>query len=199
HYVAVLLEYCLWFYLVCLGRRFYSGRVVNLLLAAGVAVSSVVMYFCFDKSGWCYERWGLLWGLCIYLNLPLVKKLVSPNRAKITLLALVALSLGAAYLRFKPVFFWGEYLLKIVLGVAIIALVFTLSSKRIMGNRAMFFLGGISYEVYLSHGFIMAVLAHLCPQMPSGLFVFSTVAGTIVFSTIIHAIGKPLVRVVRHK
>ncbi|MCD7710638.1 MAG: acyltransferase family protein [Porphyromonadaceae bacterium] len=198
-YVIVLLQYCLWFYLVSLGRKLYGERILNALLIIGIVVSSAVMYFFFDKTGWCYERWGLLWGLLLYLNLPLIKKYVAPNYRKIIVLGVIALTLGVAYLKFKPVFFWGEYLLKIVLGIAIIALVFTLSSKRIWGNKAIFFLGDISYEVYLSHGFIMALLAHFCPQLSSGLFVLSTVIGTIVFSTAIHAVGKPLVSLCRHR
>lgn len=65
----------------------------------------------------------------------------------------LSLVLGVAYLYFKTVFFWGEYLLKVVLGVVLITLLFILSSKRTLGNRVADYLGDISYEVYLSHGF----------------------------------------------
>lgn len=107
--------------------------------------------------------------------------------------------LGVAYLKYKGVFFWGEYLLKIVLGVTIITFLFILSSKRTFGNKACFFLGGISYEVYLSHGLVMRVLDNVAPNLSSGAFILTTVILTVVYSTIIHSIDKPIVRMIRAK
>lgn len=112
---------------------------------------------------------------------------------------MLSLVFGIAYLSFKPVFFYGEYLLKIVLGLIIIIFLFTLSSQRKFGNRTINFLGEISYEVYLSHGFIMLLLKTFIPQLSSGLFVLMTVILTIGFSTIVHYIDKPIVKFCRKK
>lgn len=196
-YVLVLLQYCLWFYLVYLGGRYYGKRTLNILLILGVAVSSFVMYFCFDAKGWCYERWGLVWGSMLFLFLPHAKALFKPQVWKILTFGLLSLVLGVAYLKFKPVFFYGEFLLKIVLGIVIITLLFTLSSQRKFGNRAINFLGDVSYEVYLSHHFIMLILASQWPELPSGLFVVLTVVGTVAFSAVIHYIGKPVIKFLR--
>ncbi len=197
HYVLVLLEYCLWFNLVHLFRKYYSVSIANALLLGGVCLSSIVMYFFFDKGGWCYERLGLVWGLLLYLNLSAIKRFVEPNIMKIIFFVLLSLLLGIGYLTFKPVFFWGEYLLKIILGVVIIVLIFILSSKLTLGNKAINYLGNISYEVYLSHGMVMGLLTYICPKLSSGVFILSTVIITIVFSAIIHSIGKPLIKVLR--
>lgn len=193
-YVLVLLQYCLWFYLVTLGRYFYGERTAQLMLIIGVAVSSLVMYFCFDANDWCYERWGLVWGVLLFLYMPKVKRLVKPNVQKIVAFGLLGFMLGAAYLKFKPVFFYGEYLLKIVLGMTIILLLFTLSSQRKFGNKAINFLGDISYEVYLSHHVVMTVLSSLFPLLPSGCFILITVLGTIMLSAILHHVGSFLVK-----
>lgn len=196
NYVAVLLGYCLWFWLVYQGRRWYGHRTANALLVCGVIVSSLGSYFFLEKDAnfWCYERWGLVWGVLLYLFLPEVKKHMSPSKSRILLFVVLSLVLGVAYLHFKPVFFWGEYLLKVVLGVTLITLLFILSSKRTFGNRVVNYLGNISYEVYLSHGFVMGVIAWLYPELSSGVFILSTVIVTICFSAAVHAVGKTLVR-----
>lgn len=205
-YVLVLLEYCLWFYLVYLGRRFYNERIANALLIGGVIVSSLLSYFLFypnsdssARAAWPFERWGLVWGVLLFAYFLKCKDVAKPTKSKLVLLGTLCLVLGVAYLKYKGVFFWGEYLLKIVLGITIITFLFTLSSKRTFGNKASFFLGGISYEIYLSHGFVMHVLDDVFPEMQSGAFVLSTVVLTIVYSTIIHSIGKPIVKMIRAK
>lgn len=196
NYVVVLLGYCLWFWLVRQRRRWYGHRIANTLLVGGVIISSLVSYFFAEKDAgfWCYERWGLVWGVLLYLFLPEVKKRVSPSKSRILLFGVLSFVLGVAYLHFKTVFFWGEYLLKVVLGLTLIALLFILSSKRTLGNRVADYLGNISYEVYLSHGFVMGVIGRLYPRLPSGVFILSTVIVTICFSAAVHAVGKPLVR-----
>lgn len=199
NYIIVLLEYCLWFYLVYIGRNLYSGKVANILLVVGVAISSFVMYFLFDGNEWCYERWGLIWGLLLYLNFSLIKRFVKSNWSKIFIFGLISLILGIAYLKFKTFFFYGEYLLKILLGLVVILFVYILSSQRILGNKAILFLGRISYEVYLSHGLVMIVLKNVMPELSSGIFIVLTVLITILFSAMIHYIGKPIVRYCRAK
>lgn len=104
-YVLVLLQYCLWFYIVSLGKRFYGERTSNLLLVSGIAVSSLVAYFCCDASGWCYERWGLVWGIFLFLFMPRIKQFVRPKTCKILFWGVLSIVFGIAYLRFKPVFF----------------------------------------------------------------------------------------------
>lgn len=203
NYVVVLLGYCIWFWIVYQGRRFYSSRVANGLLIGGVIISSLASYFLgnTDRMGsyLCYERWGLVWGLLLFLALPRIKQWVNPKAGRIIIYTIVGLILGVAYLKFKPVYFWGEYFLKVVLGASLILLVFTLSSKRTFGNKAVNYLGNISYEVYLSHGFIMGVLNRFSPEMSSGVFILSTVILTIIFSVFIQAMAKPLVKMCRAK
>ena len=124
---------------------------------------------------------------------------VKPKTCKILFWGVLSIVFGIAYLRFKPVFFYGEYLLKIVLGLVIIILLFTLSSQRTFGNRAINILGEISYEVYLSHGFMMLLLKTFISNISSGLFVLLTVILTIIFSSVIHYIDKPIVKLCRKR
>ena len=197
NYVVVLLEYCLLYYIVvsiCQKAK-AKKEVIDLILIAGVVISSVIMYFFFDGDDWCWERWGLVYGILIYRFYPRVIVWFDHKRTiKIGTFLVLSLIAGAAYLKYKPVFFYGGYLLKLVLGIFIIALLFAATSNRTWGNKVITFLGAISYEVYLSHGFIMHVLGNHT-NLPSGMFVLLTVASTIIFSWLIHFyISKPLVK-----
>ena len=96
NYVVVLLGYCFWFWLVYQGRRWYGHRIANTLLVGGVIISSLGSYFFMEKDAnyWCYERWGLVWGVLLYLFLPEIKKRVCPSKNRILLFGVLSLVLG---------------------------------------------------------------------------------------------------------
>lgn len=177
NYVLVLLQFCVWFYIVEIcKRRWFAGKALlaDILLIAGVAVSSVLLYVCVhseysSQSGWCFERMGLVWGILLYRYYDRIVKWMDNHRlAKVGVLCVVSVILGVVYLKYKTAWFWGEYLLKIVLGVAIVMFLFTATSNRSFGNKVAHWLGDISYEVYLSHGIVMGVLANCCTELAVG-------------------------------
>ena len=205
-YVMVLLQFCLWFYIVEKVKRGWfesNTRLGDGLLIGGVVVSSICMYVFVHgevsaQSGWCFERMGLVWGILLYRYFDRIVAWMDRNRLmKAVVLCIVSAVLGVAYLKYKTVWLWGEYLLKIVLGVAIIAFLFTATSNRKFGNRVSLWLGDISYEVYLSHGIMMGVLAYYVPQLESGWYILLTVVMTLAISTLVHAVGKPVVKKLR--
>lgn len=73
-YVKVLLQYCLLFYCVMMLSKWLKVEktwITDGLLIAGVVGSSLYLYFSeggdgANVSGWCYERYGLVWGLLLY-------------------------------------------------------------------------------------------------------------------------------------
>lgn len=203
NYVVVLLGYCLWFYVVmfCKEKLAISQTwITDALLAGGVVVSSLCSYAYAGGGevsaamGWCYERYGLVWGLVFYRFMPSVKRWLSDKRLlKAVIFLLVSLSLGVLYLRYKTLYFYGEYLLKVVLGVVIIMWMLLVTVKRQFGNKMSLYLGDISYEVYLSHGFVMAALAVLAPGISSGVFILLTYVITILFSAVVSMAAKKIV------
>lgn len=206
-YVAVLLQWCLWFYVVEYVRIKFFPNAIQLcdwILISGVVVSSLYNYLFIDakvsaEAGWCFERMGLVWGVILYRYFDRVVMWMDKNRwMKVTILVIVGAILGIAYLKFKMIYFWGAYLLKIILGLALILLLFTATSNRKFGNKVSLWLGNISYEVYLSHHMMMAALICWLPVgVNSGAFIMLTVLSTIVVSTIIHSVGKPIVNNLR--
>ena len=198
-YVIVLLEYCLAFYIVNFIRRKYpfSNAVYDFVLIFIVCVSSLWIYLSGSggvTSGWCYERLGLVWGQLLYRHYEGFKKWLQCRYVvKFLVFGFLGAILGVLYLKYKPIWFWGEYLLKIVLGLELLIFLGITTIKFMRSNRMTDFLGRISYETYLSHGFIAILLISLFPQMSSGFFIICLIASTLLFSYLAHLINRPLV------
>lgn len=72
-----------------------------------------------------------------------------------------------------------------------VLVVVAISMKVQFGNAVLRYLGMISYEIYLSHMFVLGELQHWFPQRQSSWMVFATIAGTLATATALHwIIGK---------
>lgn len=200
YYVVILLEFCLVFYLVMLFRdRFKTPAIAEYILIGIVTASAVYRYFTDHviPQGWCYERMGLVWGILLYRHRDKLLLWCRTRRvSKIIVFVAVSGILGVLYLKYKLVWFWGGFLLKIVLALALIVLITLMTYDRKF-NRAILSLGDNSYEIYLSHGFVMLILAYLAPGLPGGVFIAATLAATLIISYATHRLAKPLVRALR--
>lgn len=198
-YVVVLLEYCLLFYVVmryCQIRHVDNLKYAWLLIVVIIIVSSLLLYFLTvyvdgrHGTNWCFERYGLIWGLALFAFFPGIKRWLGQGTLlKLVLAGIVSAVLGYIYIKGgKYTYFWGEYVLKIALGLSLLVTVLLLTRRLNIGNRITSFLGGISYEIYLSHAWVMYLLAHFFPELGSGVFIIATYCVTILFSFIIHKI-----------
>lgn len=157
---------------------------------------SLIDYFTEFKitSRWIVEPLGFAYGIMAAKYPDEIKKWIGKKWfiKSTTLLAISGL-IGIAYLKFKPVVFWGDYALKIVLGIMITTFILTVIGKIKVGNKINAFLGSISYEVYLLHhavfAFIMAMDSH---TMNSGLFVVVSVCVTILVAYFLKMLCKPI-------
>lgn len=201
-YISVLLQYYVFFYIVHYGKRFYGENAGNLILIAGVIISSLLDYLLNDTPetrAWPYERMGLVWGILLYHKFGSIRKFINPRIWNIFTFLILSMVLGLLYVETKTIYFWSEYLLKIVLGATIITLLFILSSTRTWGNKAMSFFGEIYYEVFLSHMLMIQLVKVLTPNVSSGVFILTVATLTIAFSAGIHYLGKPLITWCRTK
>lgn len=203
-YIICLLEYCLLFYILkIIGKKMsLSTCVVDSLLIGSVLLISLVSYLAniyeIPVFRWCYERYGLIWGLLLYrYKDQFLAWCGKKSMYKILTLFIMGLVLGVAYLKFKSVWFWGEYLLKVVLGLALILLLLTSTARISFGNSVSRWLGKISYEVYLSHLVIIAFLEIAFSQLNSGYFIAITIIGTIITSTFVNALSSKIVAKLR--
>lgn len=200
NYVVILLEYCLLFYVVmvfCKFRHVKSFKWAFVLISAVILISSLLLYFLTISpvdgrhgSMWCVERIGLIWGLLLFAFFAKIKKWMGKYTIiKLCLFGIVSIILGILYIKdSKNVFFWGEYLLRALLGLSLVITVLLLVRRLEIGNKITRFLGSISYEIYLSHGFVMSALALNFPALSSGEFILITYFVTILLSWLVHKI-----------
>lgn len=163
-----------------------------------VVIFSLVDYFTSFKitSRWIVEPLGFAYGIIAAKYSASIRRWLNKKWiAKTIILMVVSGLLGLSYLKFKPVVFWGDYLLKLILGIAITAFIFEGIAKLKVGNKANSFLGGISYEVYILHHGVFALLIALSGgDMNSGVFICGAVLITILAACLLEKICSPMIK-----
>ncbi|MFG6386010.1 MAG: acyltransferase family protein [Muribaculaceae bacterium] len=194
-YVTVLLCYYLFFYLAGrLAGKLYPAKYLDPVLWCGIIISSSLCYVSELDFTWCYEQWGLIWGLLAFkYKQQFINFISDKGWVKICSLLVISGILGVMYLKFKHIAFWGEYLLKIGLGFSLLLTMFAVLQGWFCENRISRRLGKISYEVYLLHGAMFAAALYLRPAN-SGVFILYTVALTLIGAAIMRAISTPLIK-----
>ena len=130
--------------------------------------------------------------------MPRIKGWLTGHRGtKLILFMVLSMLLSLTYLKYKSVYFYGEYLLKIILGFVIIVFLLLVTIGREYGNRIIIYLSAISFEVYLIHGFVIGSLQVLAPELSSGKFIILAYAITVIFADVAHRISKIFVRRLR--
>lgn len=154
-----------------------------------IAVFSITVYALQDPiSGttWCPEVFGFVWGIVFFhIKDRFANWMGKKWLPKCLAFCIIAGIAGVAYLKFKPVVFFGDYLLKILLGVLIITFLLAMNSRISIGNKVSFFLGSISYEVYLIHHVVFDLVVFLVPQAVSGVFIIISIVLTLLISVAI--------------
>lgn len=148
---------------------------------------------------WIVEPLGFAYGIIAANHADAIKKwFVERWTVKVVILMLISGGLDLAYLKYKPTPFIGDYLLKIVLGIAISAFLFCLIAKLKVRNRANSFLGNISYEVYLLHHGVFALLMAIDRNMMnSGLFIVLSIFITLGLALILKKVSDMLISRIR--
>lgn len=170
------------------------GGYQDFVICALVMLFSVTIYFCkrwITQTTWCPEVFGFVWGILLSKKKNgFVQWMLKNWILKCCAFCMTAGLLGILYLKFKPVVFWGDYLLKILLGAAIILFMLALNTRIAIGNKVSHFLGSISYEIYLLHGIVFALFSHFVPDMESGMFILASIIMTVGVSALIYSLNS---------
>ena len=191
---------CCYFLFWLTNRIFKNEKARQIIPCVCVAVMSLLLYFLQQKAIitttiWPTEIYGFVWGLLLAAHYDRFGAFGNKKWVlKVIISCCVALLLGVLYLKFKPVVFFGEYCLKIVLGLAIVAFILILNTRISIGNKIISFFGNISFEVYLVHGSVMTLLSELLGEISSGLFIFLSILVTIGIAYVLHLLSQLLLK-----
>lgn len=164
-----------------------------------ICVCSVLIYFLqlqgtITSTTWTPECYGFIWGIILASNRTLFLKVFSNNWLRRLLISCcIALVLGLSYLKLKPIVFWGDYLLKIILGIAILLFVLIANTRIRFGNRINMFLGSISFEIYLVHGYVIDMLNGIRVWKYSAIYIMSCILLAVLVAYVVHLISNVLV------
>ncbi len=167
----------------------YKDIAISILLT----LFSMVIFFLGDFlsfTTWTTEIYGFIWGIILAGNKDKFLQFATRKwQIKSCILCLTAALFGVLYLKLKPVYFFGNYVVKIVLGFLILLLILELTSRISIGNRVILYIGRISYEVFLCHGIAIKLLEIFLPWVESGVFIALVIILTIIIATIIHVVA----------
>lgn len=179
--------------------EFIQEKIKDYIIILLVIVGSILTKFTPISvfQIWPTESLGFAWGILLfrYKN-SLVDILEKQQLMSIILTLISSVGLGVAYLLWKETVFFGDYLLKIALGISLILFIFSISIKLSFEKKPIQFLGNISYEIYLLHGVIMTYLAIITGDIPSGYFILLTYLFTIMASVIVFSLAKPIIEAI---
>ncbi|WP_170830739.1 acyltransferase family protein [Pseudobutyrivibrio sp. ACV-2] len=165
-----------------------------------VVLWSLLVYYLvkigvFTHTAWTTECYGFVWGIILGTIRPYFLKYFSDRWSRKWIISLlVSLVLGVLYLKFKWLPFAGDYLLKILLGIAITMFVLIANTRISFGNKINMFLGEISFEIYLVHGYVFNIFEKYYEWNNSSVFIMMSIITTVMCSYIIHLIDVRLIR-----
>lgn len=142
---------------------------------------------------WSTESLGFAYGILLADCFELFKRWSGRRWVKKSVsLFILGCITGVAYLKFKPIDFWGDYCLKIFLCIILLLLILQLTRKVRIGNRLIKFLGSISYEVYLLHGTMFYVVMSIEAVSDSGVFIWMAISLIILSASIVSWLSDKL-------
>ena len=166
----------------------FVGSHQDIIFCLLIIAFSITVYLFRSQifgTTWCPEVFGFVWGILLFNTQNTFLEWMKKGWPfKCLFLCVVAGVAGLSYLKFKPVVFWGDYILKIILGGLITLFMIAVNTRISIGNKVSKFLGTISYEVYLLHGIIFGLVATVLPGLDSGMFIILSIIITMITSVI---------------
>ena len=169
-----------------------------------VTAGSLIMYY-LKKNGvvtttiWSTEVFGFAWGIILAsLKQPFMTYFIRKWWIKCSFSAVASVVIGVAYIKLKTVPFMGDYILKIVLGIAITLFILVVNTRVNFGNVISLYIGAVSFEVYLVHLVVIDVLDKAFTWPGSGIFIVTCIVITLLLAPVVHFLSRQSFLVIRN-
>lgn len=199
NWVTILLLYYVVFWI--LYKFFPTYKYKDIIVCMFVVFTSLLEKFTVIQHTfiWPTEVYGFIYGILFFYIKDKYEEWGKSNYNKKSIMMMVLAGfLGVLYLKCKFIYFWGDYLLKIALGFAIILFLLQITTKIRIGNKINSFLGSISYEIYLGEYVIFKLLNMKNYEFQSATYIYCSVVLIVILATILHfIINKNLIKCVQ--
>lgn len=205
-WVKVLLLFYFVFWLVYfIGEKLqlHNNKIgLDLIISIIVVVLSIIGMFSPFKITilWPVESIGFAYGILLAdyadnLVLYAKKKWVH----KFFVLFAISLILGLSYIKFKNVPIFGDYLLRIVLGMILLILILHITTSFRFGNKAFGYLGRISYSVYLIHDYVFSYFEKMRLISNSGVYICVCVMMTLFLASGVNYVSNRIMQRIKNE
>lgn len=193
-FVTVLIIFYIVFYIICKFTKDKKKR--DILLVAFPIIYSILNYI-LKIDRWPVEELGFSYGIILYKNFNSIKSYVNTKfTSKLIYTTILSLVLGIFYLKCKTIWLFGEYFVRILLGISIIWFVIQITQIIKINNKILNFLGSISYEIYLLHGLVIRLLVNTNINS-SDVFIWFTIVGTILSAFLLNILDKKITKKIK--
>ena len=196
NFITVLLIFYILFYII--GVSVKNNRLRDILYIVFPIVYSLINYYS-GVNKWGVEALGFSYGIILFINFEKINRYIQSNIMKsLYIYTGISIILGLLYLKFKNVFFYGDYILKIFLGISLIITLFNITNRIKISNPILAFLGRISYEVYLLHRMIIAIVCKI-NGLSSWQFIYTVIFLTIFIAYFLNMIDNSIYTKIRRE
>ena len=188
-FITILIILYIIFYLVSLIVKTNTRR--NLLLILIPFLFSIITYL-LKLSIWNVEMMGFSFGIALYLYNEKIHTLLYSKKI-FFLVLLFSFVCGILYIKNKYIFFFGEYLLRLVLDALLIYVIFFMTYSFKIYNSINSILGKISYEIYLYHS-IVIYLVYKMELSESYQFIYIVLFLSFIIAWILNIFDKYIIK-----
>ncbi|MBR1893095.1 MAG: acyltransferase [Lachnospiraceae bacterium] len=169
--------------------RIWKSICIVAVLMFSFVIKYLILHGNITDTEWTVEVYGFIWGILLAsLKSKFTTFFYDKWRIKLSILLITSITLGLTYINYKTMVFYGDYLLKIALGLAITVLLLAANIRVSLGSRLGKFVGAISFEVYLMHMYMFSVIEAVAPSLSSGVYVAVSIFVSVCMAYIDHLI-----------
>lgn len=189
---TLLLMYIIFWIFHAIDRRIKLLIDVDYMISAVIIVLSLVTYFTDYKVFilWTVESLGFIYGIVLSKYKTTVHKDKVIKNSTFVIITSIALVLGIAYVKYKSVYFIGDYCLKVVLGFVCIILLVLLTKRIRIGNSILSALAKVSYEFFLMQFVVFSITNSIFAGVNSGIYIWICIIATLFLSFLAHCISN---------
>lgn len=184
------------YYVVNLFIKSKNNLTKDIIISIVIIIMSLITYFSNIKLlySWPVESIGFIYGLILFDVIEFLNKYKENIRIiNILITTIICIICGIVYLKYKHVYFVGEYILRILLSFSLSILIIQIMCKVKIGNAITEFLGKISYEVYLFQYVSFSILNIFKIDYSSESYIILAILMTVFGAYIVNIIDRRII------